>query len=112
MHASEGYEGLAARGTPIADMAACANLFFAGSQAMETKFHGTTPALKRVWHFITMVSFCQEISEGSIDHENYICGGIDKPYAARPDVIEKPVVIIVSLLLCLIGADNSDGTRD
>ena len=61
---------------------------------------------------IRVASFCQEISEGSIDHENYIYGGIDKPYAARPDVIEKPVVIIVSLLLCLIGADNSDGTRD
>lgn len=46
MYACDFREGLAARSTPIADMAACADLCFAGSQALDTKFHGTTPALR------------------------------------------------------------------
>jgi hypothetical protein len=45
--AGGGFEGLATRGTPVADMAAGADLVFAGSQALVTKFHGISPVLYR-----------------------------------------------------------------
>ena len=112
MHAGYIRKRLATAVTPADNIVTGALLFFAGPQAVVTKFHDISPAKARILEHTTVARFCQEISEGSIDHENYICGGIDKPYAARPDVIEKPVVIVVPLLFCFIGADNSDGTRD
>jgi hypothetical protein len=44
MDASGFLEGLATRGTSIDDIVARALLFFSCSQAVNTKFHGTTPA--------------------------------------------------------------------
>jgi hypothetical protein len=41
---------LAARGPTIADMAACADLLFAGSQAVKTKFHDVSPVLIGAYH--------------------------------------------------------------
>jgi hypothetical protein len=94
--ASGGFEGLAARGPPVADMAAGADLVVAGSQALVTKFHGISPALKmRILEYIRVAYFCQETSGNIFHQEGYISEGIDNAHKPHHDGIELSSRLII-----------------